>query len=212
MPKSADGLGDALIDLWQIRKALSADKGIRRDNNFVRNTGKATDQRLVNSAVLIGLIERKFGFNVILTVRATGLAHHAGQVAFPGGRVDASDRHPKDTALREASEEIGLQRRQTEIIGECPPHVTSTGFRIYPFIATILPNFQEKEVAGVFEVPLQFALNPSNFRIEAVRWGNINRRYYVLPHESWLIWGATAAILHGLAIRLHANDEIVRIS
>ncbi len=143
---------------------------------------------------------------VILTKRASGLAHHPGQVAFPGGKVDAGDGSPEAAALREAEEEIGLPRHAVEILGRLPAHETVTGFSVTPVLAHVTRPFVARPEAGevdeVFVVPLAYLADPASFRIESRRWRGVQRFYYVAPWGPHYIWGATARILRGLADRL----------
>ena len=160
----------------------------------------------VDAAVLIPLIARENGLNVILTKRSPNLTHHAGQISFPGGRLVSDDNGPQAAALREAGEEIGILPSQVEFLGQCPFHNTVTGFRIFPFVAAIASDFepvlQAEEVESVFEVPFLFLIDPANFRTERVVWQGKQRRYHAVPYGPHYIWGATAAILYGLARRL----------
>lgn len=159
-----------------------------------------------DAAVLIPLIARENGLHVILTKRSPNLAHHAGQISFPGGRLAAEDNGPQAAALREAGEEIGILPVQVEFLGRCPFHDTVTGFRIFPFVAAIASEFepvlQAEEVESVFEAPFLFLTDPANFRTERIVWQGKQRRYHAVPYGPHYIWGATAAILYGLARRL----------
>lgn len=145
---------------------------------------------------------------LILTRRASGLRHHAGQIALPGGKVDEGDADPIAAALREAREEIGLPASASEILGTLPPHLTVTGYTMTPVIALISDDFtpvpEAGEVAEVFEVPLSHIANPASYRIERRIWGGGWRAYRVAPWGPYYIWGATARVLHGLAERLSA--------
>ena len=160
----------------------------------------------VDAAVLIPLIARAGGLNVILTKRSPNLTHHAGQISFPGGRIAAEDSGPQAAALREAGEEIGILPAQVEFLGRCPFHNTVTGFRIFPFVAAVASEFepvlQTEEVESVFEAPFLFLTDPANFRTERVNWQGKQRRYHAVPYGPHFIWGATAAILYGMARRL----------
>ncbi|MCY3879736.1 MAG: CoA pyrophosphatase [Rhodobacteraceae bacterium] len=160
------------------------------------------DNEYSDAAVLVPLIVRSDGIKCILTKRSRNLAHHAGQIAFPGGRVSAVDAGPLAAAYREAYEEIGLPVSRIEILGNLPRHRTATGFRIFPFVAAVSdfePVLQIEEVESIFEVPFGFLTDPGNFRIESAIWNGSRRRYYAIPFGPHFIWGATAAILYGLA-------------
>ena len=158
------------------------------------------------AAVLCGLVQRAQGLSVVLTLRAAHLNQHAGQVAFPGGKIDAADASPMAAALREAEEEIGLGAAQVTILGALDPYQTSTGFRVTPFVGLIAPDWQPapdpREVDAVFEPPLEFLMDPANrVRHHHDRWGT-RRHYYAMPWGEHYIWGATAGMLKGLSDRL----------
>lgn len=160
------------------------------------------------AAVLCGLVERAAGLHVVLTRRAAHLNHHAGQVAFPGGKVDKFDASPLATALREADEEVGLGADKVEIIGTLDPYQTSTGFRVTPFVGVIDPHWRPfadaNEVEEVFETPLDFLMDPANrVRHHHDRWAT-RSYYYAMPWGNYYIWGATAGMLKGLSDRLAA--------
>ncbi len=156
-------------------------------------------RKLKPAAVLIGVLDE----TVILTKRASHLKHHPGQIAFPGGKVDAGDVDARSAALREAEEEIGLSPSNVEILGEMPCHETVTGYAVLPVLARIEREFtatpEAGEVAEVFRVPLDFLLRPDNFHIEKRRWRGVWRRYYTVPYGPYYIWGATARMLKALA-------------
>jgi len=155
------------------------------------------------AAVLVGLVERSDGPALLLTQRTEHLRDHAGQICFPGGRIEAADAGPTAAALREAEEEIGLDPARVGVLGELPTYQTITGFRIHPVVGWVSPPFTLRpdpyEVAEVFEVPLRFALDPENHRRQSYRRGSLTRGYYVLPYQGRFIWGATAGILVNLA-------------
>lgn len=160
------------------------------------------------AGVLIPLIQRERGINVILTKRASNLKHHAGQVSFPGGKLEKHDGDARSAALREAREEIGLSPDNVAILGRCPDHRTVTGFLISPFVAAVLKPFaaapQVEEVEEIFETPFELIADPRNYRVESRVAGGQRRRFYVVDYGPQRIWGATAMILHGLATRLSA--------
>lgn len=158
------------------------------------------------AAVLVGLVERPSGITLLLTRRTDHLLHHPGQVSFPGGACEAHDASPIETALREAEEEIGLERHSVEIIGRLPCYQTITRFLITPIVGYLAQppcfNPDPYEVAEVFEVPLAFVLDSANHQLHSHEINGVCRHYYVLPYQDYFIWGATAAILVELARRL----------
>jgi 8-oxo-dGTP pyrophosphatase MutT (NUDIX family) len=170
--------------------------------------GMAAEERtLTPAAVLVPLIERSDGYTVLLTQRTVHLEHHAGQISFPGGRAEEGDASPVETALREAEEEIGLQRRHVvEIAGFLDLYQTVTGFLVTPVVGLVTPPFDLRldafEVAEAFEVPLEFILDPRHHEDRGMLYKGQQRRYYVIPYEDRFIWGATAAMLVGFARRL----------
>ena len=157
------------------------------------------------AAVLLPIIDRPGGLTVLLTLRASDLRAHSGQVAFPGGKVDAGET-PHAAALREAQEEIGLEARFVEPLGWLDPFFTGTGFRVAPLVALIEPSFaltvNKLEVDEVFETPFAFLMDAANHRLEEREWAGRRRRYYAMPYEGRCIWGATAGILRNLYEKL----------
>ena len=151
------------------------------------------------AAVLIGLIERTTDIHVLLTRRATHLARHAGQVAFPGGRIEPDDRDSEAAALREAHEEIGLPPDHVEVVGRIGDHITGTGFLVTPVIGVITPEFKPQpdptEVAGVFEVPLSVVFAPDGLSEWVEDRYGARLRGLELNYAGERIWGATAAML-----------------
>ena len=160
------------------------------------------------AAVLVGLVDRSAGPALLLTQRTEHLRDHAGQICFPGGRMEAGDESAAAAALREAEEEIGLDPARVSILGKLPSYQTVTGFRIHPVVGWISPPFELRpdpfEVAEAFEVPLHFVLDPENHHRQSYRRGPVTRGYYVLPYQGRFIWGATAGILVNLARVLRA--------
>jgi 8-oxo-dGTP pyrophosphatase MutT (NUDIX family) len=165
----------------------------------------------VEAAVLIPVIVRPEP-TILFTRRTASLARHSGQVSFPGGRRDAGDLSPLQTALRETREETGIEPALVSIAGYLPRYRTGTGYDIAPVVGviaadfTLLPN--PYEVAETFEAPLAFFLDPANRRVETRQWGARERSFYVFSPEGRVIWGATAAILVDFAARLTARDVI----
>jgi 8-oxo-dGTP pyrophosphatase MutT (NUDIX family) len=160
---------------------------------------------LAPAAVLVAITERAEP-GLILTQRSASLRKHAGQIAFPGGRVDQSDADEIAGALREAREEIGLASHLVDIVGTSDRYHTFTGFDIVPVLGVIPPDLplipQETEVADWFELPLSYALNPANRIRKTINFQGIERHYYEIVWEGRRIWGVTAAILANLSRRL----------
>jgi 8-oxo-dGTP pyrophosphatase MutT (NUDIX family) len=153
------------------------------------------------AAVLLPIVDRPDGLTVLLTLRAVDLRTHSGQVAFPGGKIDAGET-PSKAAMREAYEEVGLEEQYVEALGWLDPYFTGTGFRVAPLVALVEPSFQlvvnKLEVDEVFETPFAFLMDAANHRLEEREWQGRRRRYYAMPHEGRYIWGATAGILRNL--------------
>jgi 8-oxo-dGTP pyrophosphatase MutT (NUDIX family) len=158
----------------------------------------------VPAAVLVPIVNRPQGASMLLTLRTAHLTDHAGQISFPGGRVDPEDNNPMETALRETEEEIGLSRQHIEIIGSLPDYLTGTGFRVTPVVALVQPPFDLAadtfEVAEIFEVPFSFLMNGANHQRRSAEFPNHpgRRSFYAMPYEDYFIWGATAAMLRNL--------------
>lgn len=155
------------------------------------------------AAVLVPLIDRSEGMSVLLTQRTAHLTAHAGQIAFPGGRLEPEDPDAVAAALRETEEEIGLARDHVSLIGRLDTYVTGTGFEITPVVGIVSPPFaltiDPFEVADVFEVPLPFVIDPINHRRTERIFEERRRVFFVLPFENRNIWGATAGMLVNLA-------------
>lgn len=160
---------------------------------------------LAPAAVLVAITDRTEP-GLILTERASSLRKHAGQIAFPGGRVDETDANEIAGALREAHEEIALPPDQVHVIGTSDRYHTFTGFDIVPVLGVIPPDLplraQENEVADWFELPLAYALDPANRIRHAIEFAGATRHYYEIMWEGRRIWGITAAILANLSRRL----------
>lgn len=156
---------------------------------------------LRDAAVLVPLVDREEP-TVIFTQRTANLTAHAGQISFPGGRMEPTDSSPEDTALRETEEEIGLTRSRIEILGRLDTYLTRTGFRVTPVVGLVRPPFtltpDPTEVAEVFEVPLSFILHPENPQQHSREFLGKERYFYVFPYEQRYIWGATAGMLVNL--------------
>jgi 8-oxo-dGTP pyrophosphatase MutT (NUDIX family) len=156
---------------------------------------------LKSAGVLVPLIVRPDGINLILTKRAAHLSNHPGQISFPGGKRENGDANIVFTALREAQEEIGLYPEIVDVLGSLPTHDTITGFKVTPTIGWIEGDWEAvadpSEVSEVFEVPLVQLMNLENFHLQIRAWKGINRSYYSVPYGPYYIWGATAGILRG---------------
>jgi 8-oxo-dGTP pyrophosphatase MutT (NUDIX family) len=166
----------------------------------------AREQPVRPAAVLIPIIDRPEP-TVLLTQRSAHLNDHAGQIAFPGGKIDATDRSPRDAALREAEEEVGLAHDFVEPLGYLDLYGTAFGFRILPTVARVQPGFHlsinHSEVDDAFEVPLSFLMNPANHQVHSKDFRGMERSYYAMPFAERYIWGATAGILRVLYERIY---------
>jgi 8-oxo-dGTP pyrophosphatase MutT (NUDIX family) len=159
------------------------------------------------AAVLAPIVMRAEGWTMLFTERSHETPAHPGQISFPGGRVHADDPTPLETALRETEEEIGLPRALIEPLGAWDRYETGTGFRITPVVGLVEPEFSltldPREVAGVFEAPLSFLLDPANHERREGEWRGVRRAYYAMPYEGRFIWGATAGMIRALYERLY---------
>lgn len=203
------GLGAApqravLRQLLQDRKG----RGLRSDVAIARSLGASDLSRptseagLRSAAVLVPLVDRADGLTVLLTRRTDHLHHHAGQISFPGGRLEDDDASAEACALREAQEETGLPPQAVDVLGTLDDYVTITQFRVTPVVGVIAPPLKLApdpfEVAEVFEVPLAFLLDPANHqKVERTINGQL-RPYYAIPYQDYYIWGATAGMLINL--------------
>ena len=164
---------------------------------------------LRDAAVLIGIIERPAGLNVIFTRRPDFLQNHPGQVAFPGGRIDPGDEGPVAAALREAEEEVGLSPALVDVRGVLDPFATGTGFKIFPVVGFVSSRFVAKinldEVAEEFEVPFAFLMDPKNHVQKSAEFRGRVRTYYEMPYGGQRIWGATAHMIVKLYSRLYGS-------
>lgn len=160
------------------------------------------------AAVLVPVVDRPVP-TVLLTQRAQHLPDHPGQVSFPGGKIDKSDRSPLDSALREAEEEIGLERSLVEPLGYLDLYMTTLGYRIVPTVARVQPGFHltlnAGEVDATFEVPLSFLMNLENVQRHSRDWQGMTRHYYAITFGERYIWGVTAGILRNLYDRIYRD-------
>lgn len=189
----------------RLSQALEA--GHAQAADLLRGDGGFADHARdpVPAAVLIAVTDRREP-GVILTQRPDTMRKHAGQIAFPGGRVDAEDADIVAAALREAEEEIALAPHHVSVIGETDIYRTITGYAVTPIIGVIPPDLplaaNDSEVAAIFEVPLAFLLDPANHGVQEVNWNDSRRTYYEILWEDRRIWGATAAMIVNLSRRL----------
>jgi 8-oxo-dGTP pyrophosphatase MutT (NUDIX family) len=186
------------------------------DPNIIPETGDPGTDRMLEimareapvrpAAVLIPVVDHAEP-TVLLTQRSAHLKEHSGQIAFPGGKIDATDKSPRDAALREAEEEIGLDRSFVDPIGYLGVYGTGFGFRILPTVARVRPGFKltinHSEVDDAFEVPLSFLMNPANHQVHSKEFRGMERSYYAMPFAERFIWGATAGILRVLYERIY---------
>ncbi|WP_260598448.1 CoA pyrophosphatase [Sphingomonas endolithica] len=190
----------------RLRQALAAGQ----DGELALLTGDVQDEEVAGvpaspAAVLIAVTDRAEP-GVLLTVRTATLSKHPGQIAFPGGRIDASDVSPTAAALREAHEEIGLPPHTVDVVGIADRYRTVTGFDVTPVLGVVPPDLvlapNPAEVADVFEVPLAFVLENSNHLAASAEWRGRTRHFYEIMWDGRRIWGATAAIIVNLSRRL----------
>ncbi len=175
------------------------------DLNPMMNQGQPIEVR--PAAVLVGLVERRDGLSVLLTRRSDNLRSHTGQVAFPGGRLDPGET-VWEAALREAEEEVGLDRAHVNLAGLSTPYRTGTGFLVTPVVGFVPPDLplspNPDEVADVFETPFGFLMDPANYERRHYDMPDGQRRhFYAMTWENQLIWGATAGMLRALYDRLY---------
>jgi 8-oxo-dGTP pyrophosphatase MutT (NUDIX family) len=179
----------------------SLDTGLGGGDDDLNPETPRISGNLRHAAVLVPVIARQ-PLSVLLTARTDHLPSHAGQIAFPGGKVEAFDQGPLSAALRETREEIDLDQSFIEPLGFLPPYRTGTGYIITPSVALVRLGFELKanpgEVADVFEVPLSFLMNEANHEIHSRTWRGAERRFYAMPFGERYIWGATAGIIRAL--------------
>lgn len=175
--------------------------GQRGDHDL--NPGMTPGDTLIPAAVLVPLVDRPGGLTIMLTQRTAHLNDHAGQIAFPGGRVEPEDPSHLAAALREAEEEVGLPPDRVDVIGMLDPYIVRSGYRVTPVVGFVNPPFEVRadpfEVADIFEVPLTFVLNTDNHEMDSRTHDGVERTFYVLPFEDRYIWGATAGMLVNLS-------------
>jgi len=188
-------------DVFDLRKPVPAGDDLRSFKG-AEEAGLITDPDKVRLAsVLVPLIEREEGLHILLTKRSDALPVHAGQISFPGGKIEPGE-NPEETALRETHEEVGLEKGFVETLGFLPAYQTFTGFRIFPVIGMVKDGYSLQaemgEVSEIFDVPLSFLMNSSNHQKHKVEKPGLTRHYYAIPYEDYFIWGATAGIIRQL--------------
>jgi len=180
-------------DAEDLRKLKQADR-----NAWIRG-----DLPLIPAAVLVALINRPGGMTVLLTKRTEHLSSHAGQISFPGGRTDDSDRDARHTALRETEEEVGLGPESIEVVGQLDNYIVGTGYLVTPIIGIIEPpvdyNAHDHEVAEIFEPPLKFLMDPVNMKRHSREVNDVTRNFFAVTWKDYYIWGATAGMLRNLS-------------
>lgn len=185
-----------------------------RDRSPILIAGDVLDDEqigaeITQAAVLVPIVDRPIPA-VVLTLRPETMRKHPGQVSFPGGRIDPGDDGPVDAALREAEEEIGLKRADVEIIGTADRYRTITGFEVTPVVGILPPDLPLKahpgEVAAIFEVPLDYLLDPAHQNVRSLEWRGRERFYYEIEWQGRRIWGATAAMIVNLSRRLEPAE------
>lgn len=202
MSHSIDSIRDILLQ----KLNFSDDE---KDGDYYLNDGMR-DSIIHNAkkpaAVLIGLIARENGVQVILTKRTETLNNHSGQIAFPGGRIDDEDASPEAAALREAWEEIGLDINEVEVIGRLPDYHTGSGYRVAPVVGFVREGADFKinpdEVDYMFEVPLSFLMDETNHQKTSKVWNDQERFFYAIPYGEYYIWGVTAGMIRVLYNRV----------
>lgn len=184
-----------------------SDGASRGDNDLNPDWPEKIDARR-SAAVLAPIVKRHGGWTMMFTERSEETPAHPGQISFPGGRVQAEDGAPLETALRETEEEIGLARSFIEPIGAWDRYDTITGYRVTPVLGLVEPGFtltlDAREVASVFEAPLSFLMDPANHERRSGVWRGQTRYYWAMPYEGHFIWGATAGMIRALYERLYA--------
>jgi 8-oxo-dGTP pyrophosphatase MutT (NUDIX family) len=200
--------GASLDEIVARVHASEANLGIRRSSSIVRgdhdlNPDMIAPPPLTQAAVLVPIVAHPDRLTVLLTRRSSHLHDHAGQIAFPGGRVEQGDADHVAAALREAEEEVALPRSSTRVIGRLDTYQTRTGFEIVPVVAIVRPPLDLRpdpfEVAEAFEVPLDFVVDPANHRRDSRMFQGMERHFWAMPFGSYYIWGATAGMLVNLS-------------
>jgi 8-oxo-dGTP pyrophosphatase MutT (NUDIX family) len=222
MPVDAEQAGaQDFFERARARLTLDAPAGLSDPSVIPRHGDHDLDPSVVEAiaavrpirpaAVLVGVVERAEPA-VLFTQRTAHLTDHAGQISFPGGKIDQTDVSPAAAALREAEEEIGLGARFIEPIGYLDIHMTTRGYRIVPTLARVRPGFELRinraEVDDAFEVPLAFLMAPENHQRHSRDWNGMRRTFYAMPFGERYIWGATAGILRNLYERIYQSEAV----
>jgi 8-oxo-dGTP pyrophosphatase MutT (NUDIX family) len=185
----------------------AADHVAMGDFDLAPDIRASMPERLTPAAVLAPIVRRPEGWTMLLTQRTHTMPTHAGQIAFPGGRVQPEDADAVAAALRETEEETGIARGLIQPIGRVGTYETGTGYSIAPIVAFLDPGFSlapdPREVAAVFEAPLSFLFDPANHQRHEREWQGRLRAYYAMPYEDWYIWGATAGMIRVIYERLY---------
>lgn len=196
------------FDAKQLRSALLSELPLDPGWNWPDWADVLDPTKLRPAAVLIGLVARSTGWHVLLTQRTEHMSDHAGQVAFPGGRIDATDAGPVEAALRETWEEVGIAPQWIQPIGFLPRFATISNYIVTPVVAILSPEItptpQQSEVAAIFEAPLQLFFDPSARRIESRVYLGRTRSTPVIDYRGHRIWGATASMMLKLVERISA--------
>lgn len=194
-------LAAAACDVGLRRSSQPHRVGLRGDHDFdaaLRPAGP-----LVPAAVLVPVVAGASGLSMLLTRRTSHLHVHAGQISFPGGRLESGDPDAVAGALREAEEEIGLSRQAVEVIGRLDTYVTRTGFEVTPVVGLVSPPVDLRpdpfEVAEIFEVPLDFVVDPRNRERRSREFNGVQREFWAIPYRDYFIWGATAGMIVNLS-------------
>ena len=212
-------LGDAVANFarphfgdyaWQVQLGAIIASGQRTGRVKPKPAALDSGVPFRDAAVLVGVVDRGAEASIILTQRTAHLNDHAGQISLPGGKIDPGDADPIAAALREAEEEIGLDRSFVEPIGYFFPYLTGTHFRIVPVLATIRPGFtlspNSDEVAEVFEVPIRFLMDDANHSIGQRVFDGKMRYFYEMPFGGYHIWGITAGIIRQIFELLYGHS------
>ncbi|MDA9643182.1 CoA pyrophosphatase [bacterium] len=205
---------------WKSKIIKAVDKNPPSKDNLSKEPGSKSDFDLIEkpsdrfdplnlkpASVVVGITEDDIP-KLFLTKRSEQLEQHSGQIAFPGGKVEIGESFT-EAAIREAEEEVGLEKKDFEICGYLDTYETGTGYRILPVVVFIKSNFTPRidinEVAETFEVPFDFLMDSSNHQLQSAEWKGMIRKFYTIPYEKYKIWGATAGMIRNLYERINEN-------